>query len=302
MDLKQLEYFVQVAQLGSFTRAANFLGIAQPALSKQVRQLEVEFRQALLIRHGRGIRLTDAGQRLLSHSIGILQQAEHARYAMQEERNAAVGQVTIGVPPSVGRWLTVPIVREFRTRYPSAKVCIVEGLSSHIVEWLQVGRVDIGLAYNPTPSSDIETEPLMEEAMYLMAPAPKGGKRRGGANPVPLAQVPDYPLVIPSRPHAIRMLVETQMANAGLRINVINEVDGIPAILDLVAQGLGHAVLPLRALVGTQLEAAIAPHLIVDPQLVTVLTLARSQQRPGTPLLLATVDLLKELVGGHIVQ
>lgn len=300
MDLKQLEYFVQVAQLGSFTRAANFLDIAQPALSKQIRQLEVEFRQTLLIRHGRGIKLTDAGRRLLSHSVGILQQAEQARYAMKEERGAAVGQVTIGVPPSVGRWLTVPIVREFRTRYPSAKVCIVEGLSTHIVEWLQVGRVDIGLVYNPTPSSGIETEPLLEEAMYLMAPAPKGRKPRDIAEPIPLAKIPDYPLVIPSRPHAIRMLVETQMANAGLRINVINEVDGIPAILDLVSQGLGYAVLPLRALVGTQLESVIAPQLIVDPQLVTVLTLARSHQRPGTPLMLATVDLLHELVTDHV--
>jgi LysR family nitrogen assimilation transcriptional regulator len=300
MDLKQLEYFVQVAQFGSFTRAANFLGIAQPALSKQIRQLELEFRQTLLIRNGRGIALTDAGRRLLSHSIGLLQQAEHTRDVMEDERGAAVGQVTIGVPPSAGRMLTVPIVKEFRKRYPKAKLGIVEGLSTHIVEWLQVGRIDIGLIYNPTPSPGIDTEPVMQEELYLMAPAYDARKRRAIAHTIPLSSVPDYPLVIPSRPHAIRMLVETQMANAGLKINVMTEVDGIPAILHLVSQGLGHAVLPLNALVGTQLESVIAPHLIVDPRLVTVLTLARSQQRPGTPLILATMEMLREIVAGHV--
>lgn len=300
MDLKQLEYFVHVAQFGGFTRAANFLGIAQPALSKQIRLLEVEFRQTLLIRNGRGVTLTDAGRRLLSHSVGILQQAENARHAMEDERGAAVGRVTIGVPPSVGRLLTVRIVKEFRKRHPKAKLRIVEGLSTHIAEWLHTGRIDFGLIYNPTPSPEIDTEPLMEEELYLMRPAPEVRKRREVAQPIPLAEVANYPLVIPSRPHAIRMLLESQMANAGVRIDVMSEVDGIPAILELVSQGLGCAVLPLNAILGTQLESVIMPHPIVDPQVVTMLTLARSQQRPGTPLMLATVELLHELVEDHV--
>lgn len=300
MDLKQLEYFVHVAQFGGFTRAANFLGIAQPALSKQIRLLEVEFRQTLLVRNGRGVTLTDAGRRLLSHSIGLLQQAEHARLAMEEERGAAVGRVTIGVPPSVGRLLTVRAVKEFRKRHPKAQLGIVEGLSTHIAEWLHTGRIDIGLIYNPTPSPGIETEPLMEEELYLMRPAPEARKRREIAQPVTLAEVAQHPLVIPSRPHAIRMLLETQMANAGVRINVMSEVDGVPAILELVSQGLGSAVLSLNAIIGTPLESVITPCPIVDPQVITVLTLATSTQRPGTPLMLATVALLHELVEEHV--
>jgi LysR family nitrogen assimilation transcriptional regulator len=291
---------VHVAEFGSFTRAATFLGLAQPALSKQIRLLEVEFRQALMIRNGRGVTLTDAGRRLLSHSIGILQQVEHAKHAMEEERNAAVGQVTIGVPPSVGRLLTVRIVKEFKKRYPKAKLGIVEGLSTHIAEWLRLGRVDIGLIYNPIPTPEIETEPLMEEELYVMRPAPEVRKRRDVGHPIPLAEVPNYPLVIPSRPHAIRMLLETQMANAGLRINVMSEVDGIPAILDLVSQGVGCAVLPLNAIHGTQLESVITPHPIVEPRVVSMLTLAKSQQRPGTPLVLATIGLLHELMAEHV--
>jgi LysR family nitrogen assimilation transcriptional regulator len=300
MDLKQLEYFVHVAQFGGFSRAANFLGIAQPALSKQIRLLEVEFRQTLLVRNGRGVTLTDAGRRLLSHGIGLLQQAEHARLAMEEERGATVGRVTIGMPPSVGRLLTVRMVKEFRKRHPKAQLGIVEGLSTHIAEWLHTGRIDIGLIYNPTPSPGIETEPLMEEELYLMRPAPEARKRREIAPPVSLAEVAKHPLVIPSRPHAIRMLLETQMANAGVRIDVMSEVDGVPAILELVSQGLGSAVLSLNAIIGTPLESVITPYPIVDPQVITVLTLATSTQRPGTPLMQASAALLHELVEEHV--
>ncbi len=156
MDLKQLEYFVNVVDLGGFSRAARFLGVAQPAISRQVRSLEVELRQSLLLRNGRGAAPTDAGKRLLEHARGILQQVDRARREVDETKGASVGQVVVGLPPTVARHLTVPIVREFRQGYPRASLSIVEGLSSNIQEWLAVGRVDVGLVYNPTASPAIE--------------------------------------------------------------------------------------------------------------------------------------------------
>ena len=103
MDLKQLEYFVRVAELGSFTRAAVALDVAQPALSRQVRQLEVELRQNLLIRNGRGAAPTEAGKLLLEHGRGILHQVERAREELGRVRGALAGRVAIGLPPSVGK-------------------------------------------------------------------------------------------------------------------------------------------------------------------------------------------------------
>ncbi|MES2026110.1 MAG: LysR family transcriptional regulator [Pseudomonadota bacterium] len=299
MDLKQLEYFVRVAEFGSFTRAAAFLGIAQPALSRQVRLLEVELRQALLIRNGRGVVATDAGRLLLSHGLGILQQVDHVKEALEAQRGATVGRVVIAMPPSAGKLLAVSTVKAFQERFPKAALGVVEGLSAHIAEWLQIGRVDIGLIYNPIPSPGMEIIPLMEEELYLMRPAPASKKKSGLGKPVRLDELPRYPLVIPSRPHSIRMLIETQMAHAGLRMNVQAEVDGISAILDLVSQGVGYAVLPINALHTAQLESAIQAHPIVQPRIVSVLTLARSQQRPATPLVTNTVDLLLELVKQH---
>ena len=147
MDLKQLEYFVNVVDLGGFSRAARVLGVAQPAISRQVRSLEVELRQNLLLRNGRGATPTEAGKRLLGHARGILQQVDRARRDVDETKGATVGKVVVGLPPTISRHLTVPVVREFRQTYPRASLSIVEGLSSTIQEWLAVGRVDVGLVY-----------------------------------------------------------------------------------------------------------------------------------------------------------
>ena len=126
MNLKQLEYFVRVAELGSFTRASQALDIAQPALSRQVRQLEVELRQSLLTRNGRGAVPTEAGELLLAHGRGILHQVRRAREEMSQVRGELAGRVAVGLPPSIAKVLTVPLTRAFRQRmaqrrYRSAK-------------------------------------------------------------------------------------------------------------------------------------------------------------------------------------
>jgi LysR family nitrogen assimilation transcriptional regulator len=301
MDLKQLSYFVHVADLGSFTRASTLLDVAQPALSRQVRQLEVELRQRLLNRNGRGVTLTDAGQRLLEHGRGILHQVERAREDLEEMRGAPVGHAALGVPPTVGRILTGPLVSAFRERFPKATLGIVEGLSTFLLERLVSGRVDVGLVYNPAPTPAIETQPLVVEPLYLIGPADgrHGAARRsrpGIGKPVPLRELPNYGLIVPGRPNALRMYIESQLAAIGSRINVTWEVDGIAAILDLVGRGLGYAVLSVNALRNEPLGARLLPRPIVRPRLAVTLAIATSSQRPLTPLGRRVVDLVHELV------
>lgn len=305
MDLKQLEYFVHVAELGSFTKAASQLSVAQPALSRQVRLLEVELRQTLLLRNGRGVSTTEAGKRLLAHGRGILQQVERAKQEVEDLKGAPVGHVVVAAPPTVGRIFAATLVREFKTRFPRATIGIVEGLSTYILEWLAMGRVDIGLVHNPLPSPAVETQPLIEEQLYLIGPdtrrrsksaRPKGARIDGAIGPpLALRELPQYPLIIPSRPHAIRMFVETHLVNAGLKINVACEVDAVPAILDLVQQGGGYAVLSLNAIRGNELRGRFLPRPIVKPKLLSVLALATPAQRPLTPLSRRAIELIREL-------
>jgi len=292
MDLKQLEYFVNVVDLGGFSRAARFLGIAQPAISRQVRSLEVELRQSLLLRNGRGAVPTEAGKRLLAHARGILQQVERARLEVDEVKGAPVGHVAFGLPPTLARVLTAPIVRAFRQRFPRATVSIVEGLSATIQEWVQVGRADIGLVYNPTPTPALELAPLFEEELCLIGP--RSAKR--AAATLPMRELPRYPLIMPARPNAIRTLVESRLAGIGLRPHVTLEVDAIGAIVDLVAEGLGYAILSRRALPADAARAGLVARPIVRPAMKSALAIAVSAQRPTTPLQAACVELVRALV------
>jgi LysR family nitrogen assimilation transcriptional regulator len=291
VDLKQLEYFVAVADAGGFSRAARLLGIAQPALSRQVRALEVELRQNLLLRNGRGAAPTDAGKRLLAHARGIVQQVERARAEVEELKGTPLGEAVIGLPPTLARLAAAPLVMAFRQRFPRATVSIVEGLSASIHEWVVTGRADLGLVYNPPPSPAVDLKPLLDEPLCLIGP------RQGDeARTVRLKDLPRYPLIIPSRPHAMRMLVEARLAALGLRANVALEIDAIGAIVELVAEGLGFAVLSPRALGGEAAGKRLRARPIVQPPLRSSLNVATAAQRPMTPLLAGCVELVSELV------
>lgn len=295
MDLKQLEYFVRVAELGSFTRAAQALDVAQPALSRQVRLLEVELRQNLLLRNGRGATPTEAGKLLLDHSRGILHQVERAKEELGRVRGALAGRVAIGLPPSMARALTVPLIRLFRERLPEASLSITEGLSTAMQEWLVNGRLDIAVLYNAQPVPEIEISPLQDEELWLVEPRPSGLAEEPPPPPVPLATVARMPLVIPSRPNALRMHIEAEMAALGERPTVALEIDGVSAILDLVADGAGSALLSHNAVARSIRPSAYRLRRI-EPPLRTRVSLATSSQRPATLTQQAAIDLIRQVM------
>jgi len=303
MDLKQLAYFVQVAELGSFTRAASVLRVAQPALSRQVRLLEVELHQPLFDRNGRGVTLTPAGARLLAHGRGILQQVQRARQDLEDQRGAASGLLSIGLPPSISRSLTAPMVDAFGVHFPKATISVVEGLSTYTLEWLAQGRVDCAVVYNATPAAAIDLLPVLQERLYLLS-ARSAAKTLVG-RPLTLADVAQRELVIPARPHAIRMRLETVLAEAGLKPRVALEIESVPAILDLVQRRALHAVLSLNAVRGSGREPAFtARPVLLGPGtgsgpgrlLATTLYIATSAQRPRGPLLEQAVALLAQML------
>ncbi|MEN9383657.1 MAG: HTH-type transcriptional regulator CynR [Pseudomonadota bacterium] len=296
MDLKQLGYFVRVAELGSFTRAAQALDVAQPALSRQVRLLEVELRQNLLVRNGRGATTTEAGKLLLEHGRGILHQVERAKEELGRVRGALAGRVAVGLPPSLARVLTVPLTRAFRQQLPQAQVSISEGLSATMLEWLHTGRLDIAVLYNAQPTPDIDIAPLLDEDLLLVEPRPPGLAEEPPPPPISLAAVAAMPLVIPSRPNAIRMHVEAEMVNIGCRPKVALEIDGVSAILDLVADGAGAALLSRNAVASSIRPSAYRTRQICNPPLRTRLCIATSSQRPATLTQQTTLELIRRSI------
>jgi len=295
MNLKQLEYFVQVAELGSFSKAAVVLDIAQPALSRQVRALETELHQQLFLRNGRGVALTDAGKRLFDHSVAVLQLVSHAREDLGASRDEPVGRVTIGLPPSIGRQFTLPLIDRFKKELPAARLAIVEGLSSHIVEWVTTGRVDVGLVYNPNAQPGLEIVPLLQEELCLVSFAPKDKSKV--AAPLPMKELSRYPLIVPERVHAMRRLLETQAALAGVKLDIAWEVSSVPSIIELVCAGYGHAVLTASGVAASARAGDLVIRPLVEPTTASVLCLATSAHKRATPLIQRTMQLLTTLVG-----
>ena len=294
MDLKQLTYFVRVAEMGSFTRAATALNVAQPALSRQIRLLEVELRQNLLKRNGRGASPTEAGQLLLQHGRGILHQVERAQEELEQARNKLGGKVALGMPPSVARVLTVPLTRAFREKMPDAHLSISEGLTAAMQESLLNGRLDIALLYNAKATAGLEISHLVQEELWLVQVRQSALQEDPPPPPIRLKEVAKLPLVIPSRPNAIRMHVESEMAGIGCRPNIALEIDGVTSILELVADGAGSAILSRNAVTRSINPSAFSKRAISEPQLSIELSIVVSSLRPTTLTQQATLSLIRE--------
>lgn len=281
MNLRQLRYFLTIAQTGSLSKASALLAVSQPALSRHIQSIEEEFGMPLLYRHGRGIALTEAGTHLQVHAQEILDNLERMRLEMQSLRETPTGHVIIGIPPMIGQLLTVPLVRSFREKFPNISLQIAEGLSGHVHEWLTMGRIDMAIVYTSPQKSPLMLEPLLEDELYLFGTEDPPGAGDDGT--VPLSVVEHLPLILPSRPHGLRAIVDAAAAKRSITANVDLEVDSLYGMIQLVEAGLGYTVLPLIAVKPLVEAKRVRPWRLVDPPVAGMLALAASSQRPKTP-------------------
>jgi LysR family transcriptional regulator, nitrogen assimilation regulatory protein len=299
MDLKQLEAFVHVAELGSFTRAAIILDTNQPALSRLVRQLEVELRHTLLERNGRGVTPTLAGQRMLAHAKGILQQVQRATQDLDALHGAAGGHFAIGITPSFAKVATNSLVREFRTSFPEATISVAQGLSTHLVEWLMMGRIDVAVLYDTFDTPLLEKRTVFTEELFLVGPdtgVPREDPSSATLASMPLCEIARYPLVIPGRMHAIRRMVESAAAEQGVRLRIELEVDAVTSILDLVSGGIGHAVLSQQAITSDSLKRRFKLLRIVEPTLFSHLAIATSKKHTLSQLAIQAITMIESRI------
>ena len=188
----------------------------------------------------------------------------------------------------------------FRARFPKATLTVVEGLSTYMLEWLQIGRIDCAVVYNVTPSPTIDLLPVLDEVLYLVSARTPGQPLMGP--PLPLAELGGRELVMPSRPHSIRMLLEGALVAEGRKPRVGIEIESVAAILDLVqTQGL-HGVLTLNGVRSHGPEEAFQVRPLAPEhggRLVTTQWIATSAQRPSGALLAQSAALLRELMLEH---
>jgi LysR family nitrogen assimilation transcriptional regulator len=270
----------------------------QPLLSRHVRQLEVELHQNLLMRNGRGVTLTEAGLVMHEHGRGILHQVAVAQEELGSVRGALAGRVSIGLPPSLSKLVTVPLTMAFRAALPHAQLSLTEGFSVLMVESLRAGRLDMAVLYNPPPSPDLEMTVLHEDTLVLMA-GKKNQPLAGSKLPkavVHLADMAKLPLIAPSRPNAFRLLIDTEMMRLNCKPNIVLEIDGLNAILELVKEGLGYALLPAYTLKNFARPEDFTTHRVEKPKLMSQLMLVWSARRPMTATHKAAMGLTQDVV------
>jgi LysR family nitrogen assimilation transcriptional regulator len=243
VDLKQIQYFVQVARSRSFNRAASHLYIAQSALSRQIRLLEQELGVPLMLRHARGVQLTAAGELLLERAEALLRFSRQLRDEVVAQGSEPRGEVVIGLPPSLNHSIAVPLLIAIARRYPHLRVTTWVGTSMMLKELLDAGALDLAVVAALDPASDASMQPLFRDELCLVGAA----KADLPPGPVTCRQLAGLPLILTSYPNSMRRIVNAVAADQGFELNVVMEVNYVPLILELVRQQLGHTLLPLPA-------------------------------------------------------
>jgi LysR family nitrogen assimilation transcriptional regulator len=244
MDARALRYFQAVVEFGSYSRASEYLRISQPAISRQVDRLEQELGKPLLVRNSLGATPTDAGRLLFERSQPILRQLEDAAAEIKSGTGASTGTIVIAIPPGVGHFLLPALVERYRKSYPNASLKIISGFSGYLHEALVRGRADVACLHGPLPQKGFRIIPLLEEEVFLVG-------RRGtlpARSHISTAELLGLPLILPSRSHTSRRILEERAFAADASVNVIMEVDDTSLIRTLLHNGVGFSVLSQGAL------------------------------------------------------
>lgn len=244
IDIRQLRYFARVAELGSFSRAAAELRIAQSALSYQIGGLEDELGVTLLNRHRRGVTLTEPGRSVLEHAQRVMLELSELRVDAGARAQYPSGHVLFAAPPSVARVIAPQVIERFRKKYPDVRLSMREGTADVIYDWLTKAQIDLGLMYDLQATPDVQTAALVEDRMYLIGSA-RLPKPRGRC--LPIAVLKDLPLVLTSTAHGWRRRFEKALAERDMQPNILAEVDSLSVIKELIKRGFAYSFLPRSA-------------------------------------------------------
>lgn len=298
-DIRELRTFVHVAHAGSVSRAAAQLNIAQPALSRQLRKLEEELAATLLVRHGRGVALTQAGALLLRHAEALVRQFDQLRHEVQSSDAAFTGHVVLGVPPAAGLLVAPAVYREFRSRWPDATLQVREGVSSLLEEWLLDRRLDIAVLHNPPPLDEVDILPVLQECMVLACPpdaAPDAGR------PVRFRDLGAVPLILPGLPHSNRRLVERAALQHGTRLHLLLEVDSVPLTKAMVQGGLGCTILTLAGVAQELAAGQLLARPIHRPPLMSTVCIASPRAQRPAWLVSELTGLVRDMIAGLVAS
>jgi DNA-binding transcriptional LysR family regulator len=275
INLDHLQAFADVIELGSFSAAAERLGLTQPAVSLQVRALEKRLGVRLVERVARRATATAAGEELLAHVRRIDASVTAATDAMARRASGAVGRVRLGTGATACIYLLPPVLRELRQRFPSLDIVVSTGNTSDILKSLDDNAIDLGLVTLPAPGRMFEVTPLLEDE-FVAITSKEDDRLQATVTPEALSGLP---VVLYEPGGNTRRIVDGWFARAGLTLRPVMALGSIEAIKELVGAGLGCAVLPRMAVPSHGSRTPITVHALA-PRLHRSLALVLRRDKP----------------------
>ncbi|OWQ47113.1 hypothetical protein CDL60_12070 [Roseateles noduli] len=294
MELRQLRYLIGVADAGSLLKASKLLHLAQPALGQHIVALEEELGATLFVRSSRGMALTDNGRRFVEHARKVLAELEAAKASVLADGQHLTGEVILGLPTTVALAATVPLLRLVRARLPLVRLRIVESHSGFLREWLQTGRLELSILFEDRQEPWLSQRQLLTEQLVLVSAAGAGAPPL--AREVSLRELSRLPMILPNTEHGLRRIIDAACRANGVQLDVVAEIDSLPAVKTAVAAGLAYTILSPGSVSEELRQGHLRQAVIRDPEIRRTICSCFALTRSPGPAARAVSDLVDEVI------
>ncbi|MDO5604119.1 MAG: LysR substrate-binding domain-containing protein [Paracoccus sp. (in: a-proteobacteria)] len=289
MDVRQLRYFLEITKSSSISAAAQSLGVAQPSLSQHIQRMEAELGMTLLERSSRGITLTEEGRILADHARRICEDLNRCIADMREIGSSVRGRVNFGVPPSVSMVLSVPLAETVRLDLPDTQLRVAEAMSGYLKAWLEDGTIDIAFLYDLEGCANLRATHVLDEDIWFYSAPDAWPLDTPPGTPVRLRDLGGLDLVLPS--NGLRRLIDRAVAEQGITLNVVTEMDALTQIKELVARGSGYTMFAPAAAQDFVQRGELLRAQVVEPVMTRPVYLVHDPARVDTRACRAVRDL-----------
>jgi len=293
MELRQIRYFIAIADSGSFSAASQRLLIAQPSLSAQIKRLEAELGVKLFERNARGARLTLAGTRFLQRARALVAEAEDLARSTRSMAEEVFGTIRLGLTVSASHPLAAPILGETVKMFPRIRFVLVEALSSKLTDMVRHEELDLALSFSPLFVDGVRGETLVTERFYLCTAC---DHVLAGEDPIGADSFLHLPLLLPAVNHEL----SERLVSCGLRIGLKpvwqHVVESVGVLRSLVEAGLGISILPYSAVAESVRAKRLAARPISDRELARQMCLIYSSRRTLTKAELEVARIIRRIV------
>ncbi|CAN5690073.1 LysR family transcriptional regulator [soil metagenome] len=278
-DLRRLSIFRTVATEGSLTKASVSLGLPQPAISRQIAKFEGECGGRLFQRTGRGVQLTELGERVFTIVELVVKDTQALTSEVEGKAQTASGEVRLATLPSLYQSLVIPLFFKLRQLHPAILLHVFEGSAGQIDQWLVSGFIDIGLPYRYGSRFSSDVHPLVTVPSCLIGAA---GDKVTREETVRFDQIHNLPLVLPSASSSVRLHLRHLAKEAGITLNVVIEADSTQLQTRIARERGGYTVLPPHSVAEDLAAGRVQASRIVSPEINRTIVLGISPARAST--------------------